>query len=569
MKRILDSLKIIWDTRKKDLIIMIISFIFKLAFSISLVYATGILFFEVKKLISGESLDFRKILIFGFILFMNRFSYIFYDRFFSTFVSMPKVEYNMKQNLHRKVSKISSKDCADVKTNMFVNQAIFAGANIFRLVQIVVQLFFTFLSSLSIFTLITFMNWYLGIGLLFAILPQILLEYMDIKIQLKTKDKKIEYKRIFELYRKTLTGDPQFLETRVVGAYDFFLKKYNQVREERDKLLNFENHYLFKLSLFLLPLLLFSEISGILIGSILLLNNLISFSVFGSALSAYNQLKTDIKNIISLIQNMKKFEVMIEPYFQFMKKDERIGTEVTDNLTISFKNVYFKYPNANDFSLSGINLEINKGEKVAIVGENGSGKTTLSKLILGEYTATTGDVRFGKMSTKDLKEPEIYNSISQVNQLFNKYSLSLKDNISFGKFLKFENDYICDFLKKSISMDAELTKTFGGMEFSGGEWQRVAILRGFNKNFELITLDEPTSAIDPINEKEIYDFFDNHIKDETGVIVTHRLGAIKYVQRIIVLDNGRIIEDGSFDELINKKGKFYEIYSSQKNMFLI
>lgn len=567
MKRILDSLKIIWITRKIDLIIMIISFIFKLAFSILLVYATGSIFSEVKNLVSGASLDFRKILLFGFILFMNRFSYVFYDRFFSTFVSMPKVEYNMKQNLHKKVSKISSKDCADVKTNMFVNQAIFAGANIFRLVQIVMQLFFTIVSSLSIFTLVSMMNWYLGIGLLFAILPQVLLEYMDIKIKLKTKDKKIEYKRIFELYRKTLTGDPQFLETRVVGAYDFFLKKYNQAREKRDKLLKFENHYMFKLSLFLSPLLLFSEISGIFIALVLLLSNLISFSVFGSAISAYNQLKTDIKNVISLIQNLKKFEVMIEPYFQFMNKDERIGNELTENLKISLKNAYFKYPNASDFSLSNINLEINEGEKIAIVGENGSGKTTLSKLILGEYTATTGDVRFGKISTKDLKEPKIYKNISQVNQLFNKYCLTLKDNISFGKSIKYENDYITDFLKKNISIESELTKNFGGTELSGGEWQRVAILRGFNKDFRLITLDEPTSAIDPINEKEIYDFFENHITNETGVIVTHRLGAIKYVDRIIVLDKGRIVEDGSFNELMNRKGKFYKIYSSQKNMF--
>ena len=102
---------------------------------------------------------------------------------------------------------------------------------------------------------------------------------------------------------------------------------------------------------------------------------------------------------------------------------------------------------------------------------------------------------------------------------------------------------------------------------SGGQWQRLAILRGFNKPADLITLDEPTSAIDPLNEKEIYDFFYENSRDKTEVIVTHRLGAIKYVDRIIVMRDGEIVEDGDFESLIKRKGDFAKIYGSQLEMF--
>ena len=162
----------------------------------------------------------------------------------------------------------------------------------------------------------------------------------------------------------------------------------------------------------------------------------------------------------------------------------------------------------------------------------------------------------------------MYDGTSQVNQFFASYAMTLRENIAFDTEIIYSERKIREFLKDdNLSMDDQMTKEFGGREMSGGQWQRLAILRAFNKPADLITLDEPTSAIDPLNEKEIYDFFYENSKDKTEVIVTHRLGAIKYVDRIIVMRDGEIVEDGDFESLIKRKGDFAKIYGSQLEMF--
>lgn len=569
MKRMKESLKLVWEISKIDFLIMVISLVFRLLINILYVYQVGKLFGEIGNLKVGQSLDLKQILFFGMILLLSRFQNIFYERFFSTFVSMPRLELKLKQLMHDKVSKIHSRENCDAKTNVYVNRAVFAGTNIFRLVQIYTQLVMSVISFATIFALMSTMNIYLSIGLVVAIVPKIIVEMRETKIKVQNRDKRVELRRMEKLYRETITGDPQYIETKINGADEFFKQRYVDTRNDMDAVATDESAFIKNTGLIFSPLLIYSDISGILTGVLLLYYDIISFSVFGSAVSAFTKLKEDITSILSLVEYGRRFGIMVEPYFDFLAKIEREGEETTDGKTLELKDVYFKYPNAKDFAISGINLKINPGEKVAIVGINGSGKSTLSKLLLGEFEPTKGEVLIGGVSSKKLKEPEIYDKRSQVSQFFNRYEMSLKENISFDKDLIFSESDVKSFVKKKeLDLESVLGREFGGMELSGGEWQRIAILRGFNKNSEFITLDEPTSAIDPINEKEIYDFFDDNSNGKTEIIITHRLGAIKYVDRILVMENGKIIEDGDFRELTERQGKFKEIYDSQSELFL-
>lgn len=568
MKRMKESLKLVWEISKIDFLIMVISLVFRLLINILYVYQVGKLFGEIGNLKAGQSLDLKQIIIFGMILLLSRFQNIFYERFFSTFVSMPRLELKLKQIMHDKVSKISSRENCDAKTNVYVNRAVFAGTNIFRLVQIYTQLVMSVISFATIFALMSTMNIYLSIGLVGAIVPKIIVEMRETKIKVQNRDKRVELRRMEKLYRETITGDPQYIETKINGADEFFKQRYVDTRNDMDAVATDESAFIKNTGLMFSPLLIYSDISGILTGVLLLYYDIISFSVFGSAVSAFTKLKEDITSILSLVEYGRRFGIMVEPYFDFLAKIEREGEETTDGKTLELKDVYFKYPNAKDFAISGINLEINPGEKVAIVGINGSGKSTLSKLLLGEFEPTKGEVLIGGVSSKKLKEPEIYDKRSQVSQFFNRYEMSLMENISFDKDLIFSESDVKSFVKKKeLDLESVLGREFGGVELSGGEWQRIAILRGFNKNSEFITLDEPTSAIDPINEKEIYDFFDDNSDGKTEIIITHRLGAIKYVDRILVMENGKIIEDGDFRELTERQGKFKEIYDSQSELF--
>lgn len=569
MKRMKESLKLVWEISKIDFLIMVISLVFRLFINILYVYQVGKLFGEIGNLKAGQPLDLKQILFFGMILLLSRFQNIFYERFFSTFVSMPRLELKLKQLMHDKVSKIPSRENCDAKTNVYVNRAVFAGTNIFRLVQIYTQLVMSVISFATIFALMSTMNIYLSIGLVVAIVPKIIVEMRETKIKVQNRDKRVELRRMEKLYRETITGDPQYIETKINGADEFFKQRYVDTRNDMDAVATDESAFIKNTGLIFSPLLIYSDISGILTGVLLLYYDIISFSVFGSAVSAFTKLKEDITSILSLVEYGRRFGIMVEPYFDFLMKIEREGEETTDGKTLELKDVYFKYPNAKDFAISGINLKINPGEKIAIVGINGSGKSTLSKLLLGEFEPTKGEVLIGGVSSKNLKEPEIYDKRSQVSQFFNRYGMSLKENISFDKDLIFSESDVKSFVKKKgLDLESVLGHEFGGVELSGGEWQRIAILRGFNKTFEFITLDEPTSAIDPINEKEIYDFFDDNSNGKTEIIITHRLGAIKYVDRILVMENGKIIEDGDFRELTERQGKFKEIYDSQSELFL-
>lgn len=569
MKRMKESLKLVWKISKIDFLIMVISLVFRLLINILYVYQVGKLFGEIGNLKVGQSLDLKQILFFGMILLLSRFQNIFYERFFSTFVSMPRLELKLKQLMHDKVSKIPSRENCDAKTNVYVNRAVFAGTNIFRLVQIYTQIVMSVISFATIFALMSTMNIYLSIGLVVAIVPKIIVEMRATKIKVQNRDKRVELRRMEKLYRETITGDPQYIETKINGADEFFKQRYVDTRNDMDAVATDESAFIKNTGLIFSLLLIYSDISGILTGVLLLYYDIISFSVFGSAVSAFTKLKEDITSILSLVEYGRRFGIMVEPYFDFLAKIEREGEETTDGKTLELKDVYFKYPNAKDFAISGINLKINPGEKVAIVGINGSGKSTLSKLLLGEFEPTKGEVLIGGVSSKNLKEPEIYDKRSQVSQFFNRYEMSLKENISFDKDLILSDSDVKSFVKKKgLDLESVLGREFGGMELSGGEWQRIAILRGFNKNSEFITLDEPTSAIDPINEKEIYDFFDDNSDGKTEIIITHRLGAIKYVDRILVMENGKIIEDGDFRELTERQGKFKEIYDSQSELFL-
>ena len=548
---------------------MVISLVFRLLINILYVYQVGKLFGEIGNLKVGQSLDLKQILFFGMILLLSRFQNIFYERFFSTFVSMPRLELKLKQLMHDKVSKIPSRENCDAKTNVYVNRAVFAGTNIFRLVQIYTQLVMSVISFATIFALMSTMNIYLSIGLVVAIVPKIIVEMRETKIKVQNRDKRVELRRMEKLYRETITGDPQYIETKINGADEFFKQRYVDTRNDMDTVATDESVFIKNTGLIFSPFLIYSDISGILTGVLLLYYDIISFSVFGSAVSAFTKLKEDITSILSLVEYGRRFGIMVEPYFDFLMKIEREGEETTDGKTLELKDVYFKYPNAKDYAISGINLKINPGEKIAIVGINGSGKSTLSKLLLGEFEPTKGEVLIGGVSSKNLKEPEIYDKRSQVSQFFNRYEMSLKENISFDKDLIFSESDVKSFVKKKgLDLESVLGREFGGVELSGGEWQRIAILRGFNKTSEFITLDEPTSAIDPINEKEIYDFFDDNSNGKTEIIITHRLGAIKYVDRILVMENGKIIEDGDFRELTERQGKFKEIYDSQSELFL-
>lgn len=243
---------------------------------------------------------------------------------------------------------------------------------------------------------------------------------------------------------------------------------------------------------------------------------------------------------------------------------------------IIFANASFRYANASKDALTNINLQIKPGEKIAIVGENGAGKTTLVKLITRLYKASTGEILIDKVNINNVKARSWYRKLGVLFQDYNVYSnLTLGENVSIGDVRKkYNKERINKALEKANAkeftslyengLDQILNERFkGGTRPSTGQWQKIAIARFFYRNAPILILDEPTASIDAVAEAEIFDNIYKFIRNKTVIIISHRFSTVRNADRILVLDKGRIVEEGSHEELLKMKGKYANAFKLQ------
>ena len=241
---------------------------------------------------------------------------------------------------------------------------------------------------------------------------------------------------------------------------------------------------------------------------------------------------------------------------------------------IRVEHLNFRYYD-NEEVLKDISFTVHKNEKVAIVGENGAGKTTLVNVLLGLFDGNGSVCVNGVDPYLDLNRQTEQSNIVSVMQNFGRYrGISLGNNISFGKPL---NGQIREKLKPILDMndqeiDRALNETmgneFGGVGISGGQWQKIALLRG-EMNHKIVVLDEPTASMDPLSEVKVLQDFMKEDSDNTKLIITHRLGCTRYADKIIVLDKGSVVEEGTYEELLALKGKYYEMYTAQAELYQV
>ncbi|AVI94940.1 Abc-type multidrug transport system, atpase and p ermease component [Oenococcus oeni] len=246
-------------------------------------------------------------------------------------------------------------------------------------------------------------------------------------------------------------------------------------------------------------------------------------------------------------------------------------------IKIEFHDVSYQYAGSSDLALDHINLTISEGQRLAIVGPNGSGKTTLVKLLTRLLIPSSGTISINGVNINEFSIKKYKELFSVVFQDFSLSGFSVNDNVSSSE----------DIDEERVQKSMELSGIWGkisllphkgntsigtqldskGIEFSGGELQKIAIARAWYKDAPIVVLDEPTSALDPISEAEIYEHFDSLVKGKTAIYISHRMSSTRFSSRILVLENGRVIENGDHHTLMKKKGLYYRLYSEQAKYY--
>lgn len=303
-----------------------------------------------------------------------------------------------------------------------------------------------------------------------------------------------------------------------------------------------------------------------------LMQGIITIGPLAACLTAFTSVQNTTKDFLIKLGNIRNNGAFLKDYFDFIniaEEQEVINKKLSDNETeIVLKNVSFSYPGMNNRAIKDVNLSINKGEKIAIVGQNGSGKTTLCKIILGIYQPQEGEIyQSGRVSE----------NFGIVSQNYVRYKLSLRENIGISNIAKIKdknaivkliNDMgISELIGENENIEYRLGTEFGGDDLSGGQWQKIAISRAIYKQPNMYILDEPTSALDPLVEYDVMNSFINLASDKTTIMVLHRMGLCKSVDRIIVMKDGAILEVGSHKELMKTRGEYYHLYSEQSKWY--
>jgi len=304
---------------------------------------------------------------------------------------------------------------------------------------------------------------------------------------------------------------------------------------------------------------------------------------------ALNSISGGISSLISNTASIYEGTLFIDNMIAFMGQEQKIIPLLKEPLkvarhkghTIEFKDVSFSYPGTERIVLNNINLRLDEGETAVLVGLNGAGKTTLIKLLTRLYDPTSGVIYLDGHDIREYDLKELYEMYGIIFQDFGKYAVSVNENISFGNMQKGSIEDDIKFAAHQSNADTFIDKLpdgyetplmryfeENGIELSIGQWQKLSIARAFYSDSDVLILDEPTASLDPMAEQEIFNQFDTLRKDKTTMFVSHRLSSATTASKIIVLENGEIVEEGTHNQLMNKKGKYHELFSTQAKRYL-
>ncbi|HLC53334.1 MAG TPA: ABC transporter ATP-binding protein [Candidatus Nanoarchaeia archaeon] len=485
------------------------------------------------------------------------------------------------------MDKISSLDATYFEDPKYYNTLTKATQSLWRINEFFWQ--FTFLIGqlvgiIAIIGALFTLHWIIVVLVIAASLPSLFLVIKKSTVTWGIFDSYSPISRQANYYKSLLTERPEAikeiklfgLKPHFIGQFEslisIFIKKQEKaVRQEFGKyflMVILEGIFSVLAAWFIIRAFLRSEIS---IGQ---------FTFFWALLFQFSE---HVRWVVRLTGDLYEHSLFITPFVKIFTFKPSIVEHGNPRAFpnkmkqgIEFRNVTFYYPGAKKPSLQNFTASIKSGESVALVGENGSGKTTLIKLLTRLYDATEGEILIDGINIKEYSIQDLHENIGVIFQDFMKYDAALKDNIGFGKlkYLKNKGKVHSAAIKsgawefvKSLEQQYEthLGKTLNeeGTELSVGQWQKIALARAFFKDAEILCLDEPTAAVDAKAEYELFKKFEHLTKEKTTLLISHRFSTVRMAHKIIVMERGKISEQGSHRELLRKNGLYAKMFRMQ------
>jgi len=417
------------------------------------------------------------------------------------------------------------------------------------------------IAILSIYIAIININKYLF--LLVLIVP-ILSTFTNITIGKKNYDiqkKRTKKNRQLSYINYLLTNNIAIKEILNYGCHDYFIDKFKKINKE---ILTENNKFLKFRTLVSFTLNFFEELMSIIVIVCVMMMAKTGQLLIGDTVAYINSLTTiteKIKSLLICISTIYNEKLFIEEFFVFMdleQTEQREGMEITEIKEIEFENVSFSYRETDRLALENISLRIDRSKPVAIIGKNGSGKTTLIKLIAGLYETYTGSININKLEMRQIDSKSYKAKLGIIFQDFNKYELSMRENIGIAEIGKLNNDEELYYALKAVDMDhaiggnldIQMGSWFSGRELSKGQWQRIAIARAIVKESDILVLDEPTAALDPVMEREIFRLIKEISKQKILIFITHRVSTLlEFDPYIFVMRDGKLVSQGDQQQL--------------------
>lgn len=428
-----------------------------------------------------------------------------------------------------------------------------------------------------------------------AIVPLVRLVFMrwHVKRRFLMDMKYTTMRRIMRYFHDLMTSRESIKEIRIFALFDHLYNRYSQYKEEHVK-----EYEKLRFSGTRVEWLIstFSNVIGVGVWAYIIIRALYGhitigdITLFFQAVSSCQQRFDGMSQIIVqgyenslFITNLSAFLDLhpqnVEGALKRSEKPTRtLSTKVIEK-DIEFRNVSFKYPGQDRYVLRDVSFNIRPAETVAIVGRNGAGKTTLVKLLARFYDPTAGEILLDGHNLVEYDIAAFRQQMSIVFQDFLQYQLTIRDNIAFGEI---EHAGDTDRMEKAAEdsgamsliqrlpdkFDTVLGRTLQeGVDLSGGEWQKLGLARAFFRDAEILILDEPTAALDPLSEYELFERFARLTENKTGVIISHRFSTVRMADRIIVLEDGECIEQGSHTELLARGGMYAKLFTTQAKYY--